>query len=75
MGRAAALWFERGERARASDLRAESRALTKRVLDALKKLGRRPKREVLRREIEQALPESPLTTADGEPTTTADPKA
>jgi GTPase len=57
MGRAAALWFERGERARASDLRAESRTLTKRLLAALKGLGRRrPPRDVLEREIEAALP-------------------
>lgn len=58
MGRAAALWFERGERVRASELRAESRSLTTRLLSALKGLGRRrPAREAVRREIDAALPD------------------
>ena len=56
MGRAAAAWFERGERAKASDLRAESRGLAKRILQSLKKLGRRrPQREIVEREVEAAL--------------------
>ncbi len=56
MGRAAAAWFERGERAKASDLRAESRSLAKRMLQSLKKLGRRrPQRETVEREVEAAL--------------------
>ncbi len=60
MGRAAALWFERGERARASDLRAESRSLTRRMLESLKGLRRRrPSPEVLRREVEAVLPNAP----------------
>jgi small GTP-binding protein len=62
MGRAAAVWFERGERAKASDLRAESRALAKRMLQSLKKLGRRrPRREAVEREVEAALSEVPPT--------------
>jgi len=66
MGRSAALWFERGERMRASEFRAESRALTKRLLASLKRLGRgRPSREALEREIEVALPEvAPVATED-----------
>jgi GTP-binding protein Era len=60
MGRAAAVWFGRGERATASDLRAESRTLAKRMLQSLKTLGRRrPPREALQREVEAALPEAP----------------
>ena len=56
MGRAAAAWFERGERAKASDLRADSRGLAKRILQSLKKLGRRrPQREIVEREVEAAL--------------------
>ncbi len=62
MGRAAAVWFERGERAKASDLRAESRSLAKRMLRSLKKLGsRRPRPEAVEREVEAALPEAPPT--------------
>ena len=62
MGRAAAVWFERGERAKASDLRAESRALAKRMLRSLQKLGRRrPRREAVEREVEAALSEVPPT--------------
>ena len=60
MGRAAAVWFERGEKAKASDLRAESRSLAKRMLQSLKKLGRRrPPREAVEREVEAALSEAP----------------
>ena len=60
IGRAAAVWFERGERAKASDLRAESRSLAKGMLQSLKRLGRlRPHREAVRREVEAALPEAP----------------
>jgi GTPase len=60
MGRAATVWFGRGERATASDLRAESRTLAKRMLQSLKTLGRRrPPREALQREVEAALPEAP----------------
>jgi small GTP-binding protein len=56
MGRAAAAWFERGERAKASDLRAESRSLAKGLLDSLRSLGRRrPPREAVQREVEAAL--------------------
>ncbi len=56
MGRAAAAWFDRGERAKASDLRAESRSLAKGLLDSLRALGRRrPPREALRHEVEAAL--------------------
>jgi hypothetical protein len=58
MGRAAAVWFERGERVKASDLRAESRALAKRMLMSLQKLGRRrPRREAVEREVEASLSE------------------
>jgi len=58
MGRAAAVWFERGERANASDLRAESRSLAKRMLLSLKKLGRRrPRREAVELEVEASLSE------------------
>lgn len=60
MGRAAAVWFEHGERVKASDLRAESRSLAKRMLRSLRGLGRRrPSREAVRREVEAALPEAP----------------
>jgi GTPase len=60
MGRAAATWFGRGERTRASDLRAESRSLAKRLLRSLKSLGRRrPLPEAVQRELEAALPETP----------------
>jgi GTPase len=60
IGRAAAVWFERGERAKASDLRTESRSLAKGMLQSLKRLGRlRPHREAVRREVEAALPEAP----------------
>ena len=60
IGRAAAVWFERGERAKASDLRAESRSLAKGMLQSLKRLGRlRPHREAVQREVEAALPEAP----------------
>lgn len=63
MGRAAAAWFERGERPRASQLRAESRSLGKRMLESLRKLGRRrPRAEAVEREVEAALSGSP---ADG----------
>jgi uncharacterized protein (DUF697 family) len=56
MGRAAAVWFDRGERAKASRLRAESRSPGKRLLDSLRTLGRRrPPREAVRREVEAAL--------------------
>jgi len=62
MGRAAAVWFERGERAKASDLRAESRSLAKRMLRSLQKLGRRrPRPEAVEREVEAALSEAPPT--------------
>ena len=60
MGRAAAVWFERGERAKASDLRAESRSLAARMLQSLKKLGRRrPPREIVEREVEAVLSPAP----------------
>jgi small GTP-binding protein len=60
MGRAAAVWFERGERARASDLRSESRSLAKRMMQSLRNLGRRrPPREAVAREVEAALSEVP----------------
>jgi len=60
MGRAASVWFERGQRAKASELRAESRSLAKRMLQSLKRLGRRrPPREAVQREVEAALPEAP----------------
>jgi small GTP-binding protein len=60
MGRAAALWFERGEKASGPDLRAESRSLTRRMLESLRALGsRRPSKAVLQREVEAALPEAP----------------
>ncbi len=62
MGRATALWFERGERARASDLRAESRSLARRLLEDLKRLGRRrPDREVVQRQVEVTLEDGPPT--------------
>jgi GTP-binding protein Era len=64
MGRAAAVWFERGERAKASDLRAQSRSLAKRMLQSLKSLGRRrPPHEAVQREVEAALPETPPNEA------------
>jgi small GTP-binding protein len=60
MGRAAAAWFERGEKAKASELRAESRSLAKRLLASLKSLGRRrPPREAVQREVEALLSEAP----------------
>lgn len=56
MGRAAAAWFGRGEKATATELRAESRALAKRLLQSLKQLGpRRPPREAVEREVEATL--------------------
>jgi small GTP-binding protein len=56
MGRASAAWFERGEKAKASELRAESRSLTKRLLESLRSLGRRrPPRDALERQVEAAL--------------------
>ncbi len=65
MGRAAAVWFERGERAKASDLRAESRSLAKRLLHSLRSLGRRrPPRDAVQREVEAALSRAPRA---GEP--------
>jgi small GTP-binding protein len=61
VGRAAAEWFERGVRPRASDLRAESRSLAKGMLASLKRLGRRrPGRQDLQREVEAALPDASL---------------
>ncbi len=61
VGRAAAAWFERGERPRASDLRAESRSLAKEMLASLKRLGRRrPGRQDLQREVEAALSDASL---------------
>jgi small GTP-binding protein len=58
MGRAAAVWFERGEKAKPSDLQAESRSVAKRLLGALRMLGRRrPPRDAVRREIEAVLSE------------------
>jgi len=60
IGRAAAAWFERGERANASELRAESRSLAKRMLQLLRGLGRRrPPREDVRQAVEAALAEAP----------------
>ena len=65
MGRAAAVWFERGQRVPGSELRAQSRSLTKRMLESLKGLGlRRPTREVVQREVEAALPEVPPGSSD-----------
>jgi GTPase len=59
MGRAAAVWFERGERARASDLRSESRSLAKQMIQSLRTLGRRrPSRETVAREVEATLSEA-----------------
>jgi small GTP-binding protein len=55
MGRAAAVWFERGERATAADLRAESWSLAKQMLQSLTKLGRRPSRDVVEQEVEATL--------------------
>jgi len=56
IGRAAAAWFERGERATASELRAESRSLAKRMLQSLRGLSRRPPpREDVRQAVEAAL--------------------
>jgi small GTP-binding protein len=64
MGRAAALWFAHGERAKISDLRAESRSLAKQMLLSLRRLGsRRPRRERAQREVEAALPETPSNGA------------
>ena len=60
IGRAAAVWFERGERATASELRAESRSLAKRMLQSLRGLGRRrPPREDVRRAVEATLADAP----------------
>jgi GTPase len=59
MGRAATVWFERGERARASDLRSESRSLAKQMMQSLRNLGRRrPSREAVVHEVEAALSET-----------------
>jgi GTPase len=63
MGRAAALWFERGERARSSALRAESRSLARRLVLDLKRLGRRrPDREAVKRQVEATLEHAPPTS-------------
>jgi small GTP-binding protein len=60
IGRAAAVWFERGERAVASELQAESRSLAKRMLQSLRGLGRRrPPREDVRRAVEATLADAP----------------
>jgi uncharacterized protein (DUF697 family) len=61
MGRAAAAWFERGEKATAADLRAESRSLARQMLRSLTKLGRRPGRDVVEREVEATLREASPT--------------
>jgi uncharacterized protein (DUF697 family) len=76
MGRAATLWFERGERVRASELRAESRSMTKRLLAALKGLGRRrPDAEAVQREIDAALPEAAPDQGTPRPGDGGDPSA
>jgi uncharacterized protein (DUF697 family) len=63
MGRAAALWFERGERARSSELRAESRSLARRLVLDLERLGRRrPDREAVKRQVEATLEHAPPTS-------------
>lgn len=60
IGRAAAVWFEHGERVNASDLRAESRSLAKRMVASLAGLGpRRPRRDEVQREVEAVLPDLP----------------
>ena len=60
IGRAAAAWFERGERTRASELRAESRSLAKRMLRSLRGLGRRRRpREAVQQAVEAALVDAP----------------
>ncbi len=62
MGRSAALWFAHGERLQGSVFRAESRALTNRLLQSLKQLGRRrPGRDAVRRQVESTLPADPIT--------------
>jgi small GTP-binding protein len=56
IGRAAAAWFEHGERAQAAELRAEGRSLARRMLESLRSLGRRrPPREDVRHAVEAAL--------------------
>jgi len=68
MGRAAAVWFERGERAKAADLRGESRSLAKRMLQSFRKLGRRrPRREAIALEVEAALSQAPPTRPSAQP--------
>jgi len=58
MGRAAAVWFERGEKATAAELRAESWSLAKQMLQSLAMLGRRrPSRDVMEAEVEATLSE------------------
>jgi small GTP-binding protein len=61
IGQAATTWFEHGTRPRSADLRARSRALAKRLLSSLAGLGRRrPKRDVVRREVQAALEGEPI---------------
>jgi uncharacterized protein (DUF697 family) len=69
MGRAATVWFERGERASASGLRSESRSLAKQMMQSLRNLGRRrPSREAVAQEMEATLSEAPRTNlASGVP--------
>ncbi len=56
MGYAAIAWFERGERLSRQSLRKLTSALTSMLMDSLKSLGRRrPSREKLQKQVEQAL--------------------
>jgi small GTP-binding protein len=60
IGRAASAWFARGERAQASELRADSLSLAKRMLESLRGLGRRrPAHEAVRRAVEATLADAP----------------
>jgi small GTP-binding protein len=60
MGYAATAWFERGERMTTDRLRAMNQALSARVAESLKALGRkRPRRESLEARVAEAL-EAPL---------------
>jgi small GTP-binding protein len=66
IGRATAVWFERGEKATPADLRAQSWSLAKGMLKSLTKLGRRPARDVVRQEVEATLSEPSPTGTDAQ---------
>lgn len=61
MGYAASVWFESGEKVSADELKKITSTLTNTLLARLKTVGKRkPSKETLQQEIEQALNEIPL---------------